>query len=251
MFNETSIILREVCNGMMFVSAFILIVLFASFLWREVARDKHCWVRDPVCQSAIVIILLLVGHGIRAFAAWMQFLWMDIGWDADFWTNSIELFIAATVIIVTAKQFMVIVFSSEKWRWPLTALTLVLTVVIPMSVALSVASYNKRLEDARMRVTDATLVKPPADGRMTIRYHATRKAICPTVVDVAIANRENDTIVWRHRGEAILVSEEWQTEVNIPRLNAGRYIYYTTFRALCSDTRVYATETPPIAFEVK
>src|SRR5678809_520406 len=140
MFNETSVILREVCNGMMFVSAFILILLFSSFLRKEIVKDKSCWAFDPVCQSAIVIILLLIGHGIRAFSAWMQFIWMDIGWDPDFWANSIEIFISATVIIVSAKQFMVIVFSSDRWRWPLSALTLILTTTIPMGIALGIAS---------------------------------------------------------------------------------------------------------------
>lgn len=249
MFAENSIILREVCNGIMFISAVIIVGIFLHYVWTATNNDRN-WYKNPVTQSAGAIILLMTGHAMRAFSGWMQFLWMDIGWDPSLWSNSVDLFIVATTLIIGAKVLMIFIFSPIRWRTFLTNTALLLSIGIPAAIALAVAEHGKSLDLEHPQVTEAELVSPPNNGRMTIKYRASDPSKCPIEVDVAISRAEDDAVVWRHRGDATRVSTEWLADVSIPKLPSGRYLYYATFRAKCSETRVYTSKVKPVPFEL-
>jgi hypothetical protein len=137
MFNEQAIILREICNGIMFIGAVVMIGIFAHYIWRR-SRERDRWYRDIAVQAAGAISVLLLGHSIRAGASWMEFLWLDIGWDNSFWTAAIDIFLAATILTVMGKMLMVFAFSPYRWRWHLTLGTAVVAIALPIAVALIV-----------------------------------------------------------------------------------------------------------------
>lgn len=85
-------------------------------------------------------------------------------------------------------------------------------------------------------------------GKLTINYGVTDPKKCPTDVDIAITR--DDVVVWRHRGVATRMSKDWNAQVNIPPLPPGQYEYATRFLTKCTD-RLYATDAPPIRFQVK
>ncbi len=249
MFGEGSVILREICNGIMCISAVMIIGIFIHYVWRGIRENPH-WYRDPVIQSAGAIIILLTGHAMRAFSGWMQFLWLDIGWDPDFWANSMDIFVVATALIIGAKLLMVSIFAPGRWRALLTNSALVFSIGIPVVIALVVAEQGKAWDISHPQITSAELVDLPKNGRMTIRYKAKDPSRCPIEVDIAISQAATDAVVWRHRGTATRVSEEWLAEVNVPNLPPGDYLYYTTFRAKCSETRIYTSEAEAVPFKL-
>lgn len=136
MFDESSIIVREICNGAMCVSAIILVGVFSAYILRTRREMPREWYRDIAVHGAIAATVLLTGHVIRSFAGWMQFFYMDIGWDPDFWVNSNALFLTATAIILSGKLMMVYAFSCHGKRGIATAATAVAAVIIPLTGAL-------------------------------------------------------------------------------------------------------------------
>jgi len=121
----------------MCVSAVVLILIFSDYILRQCYKNSAECLRDNAVQAALALLVLLLGHAIRAFSGWMQFLWMRSDWDPDFWANGIDLFLAATVLIVTGKIFMIYIFVPHKWRW--TALfTVTCAVTVPVLVAILV-----------------------------------------------------------------------------------------------------------------
>lgn len=138
-FTQESIILREICNGMITISGIVVLMMFVHYAIR--AGNVRRVLTDPVYQSAAALAILISGHVIRSFAAWMQFIWMDADIDADFWANSSEIFILATVLIIIGKQSMIIIFSSDDWRWPLSVFAITATITIPVLVAVVMSHF--------------------------------------------------------------------------------------------------------------
>jgi hypothetical protein len=138
-FTHESILLREICNGMITISGVFLLALFCHYAYR--AGSIKRLVSDPVYQSALALIILIGGHVVRSFAAWMQFIWMDADVDADFWANSSEIFVAATVLIIIGKQLMIAIFSSDGWRLPLSLCAIIATITIPVAVAVIMSHF--------------------------------------------------------------------------------------------------------------
>jgi hypothetical protein len=135
MFDQSSIIVREICNGAMCVSAIILIFVFGRYVLRTRQEMPRSWYRDIAVQGALAMIVLLFGHAIRAFAGWAQFFYLDIGWDPDFWSNSNALFLTATSFVLTGKLRMIYAFSRNGTRAIIALSAAAAIVTIPLAVA--------------------------------------------------------------------------------------------------------------------
>lgn len=135
MFDESSIIVREICNGAMCVSAIILVCVFSRYILRTRREMPGGWYKDIAVHAAIAAIVLLSGHVIRAFAGWMQFFYMDVGWDPDFWVNSNTIFLTATALVLSGKLMMVYAFSRDGTQATVTIRAAVAAITIPLTVA--------------------------------------------------------------------------------------------------------------------
>lgn len=137
-FAEHSVVVREVCNGVLALSALALVCIFGCYVhrrWRTFGFKNG----DELlaAQAASAITLLLVGHFIRSFLGWMQFVWADLGWPADNWTNASEYFIIATILILAGKWAMVYIFGML--RWPMLLLLALGIFSVPVALAVLIA----------------------------------------------------------------------------------------------------------------
>src|SRR4051812_27538742 len=101
-FETTAVIVREVCNGIIFCCAAVMLYVFGNFIW-VARRDKDEWHTDRAVWAAGAIGVLLAGHMLRAGSSWMEFLWLDMGWDNAIWTDALTLFLASIAFIVVGK----------------------------------------------------------------------------------------------------------------------------------------------------
>jgi len=134
-FSSQTVVVREICNGAMFLSALFVIGIFANYVRHRCAEGFRRCLGDPVVLAALCIIVLMVGHAIRAGSSWMEFLWRDLDWDAGAWTNTETIFLTATALILSGKLLIVYVFAVWEWRWVLVALALMISVGVPLAVA--------------------------------------------------------------------------------------------------------------------
>lgn len=135
MFDDTSIIVREICNGAMCISALVLVGVFSSYILRTRREMPNTWRQDIAVHGAFAAVVLLTGHAIRAFAGWAQFLFLDLRLDADFWANSNAIFLTATAFVLTGKLLMVYAFSRNGTRAAFTAAAAAAAIIIPITVA--------------------------------------------------------------------------------------------------------------------
>jgi len=137
-FNDLSVALREICNGMMTVSAVILLAILVRYVVRWVPRLKGRWHRDAGVQIALAGIVMVSGHVIRSAGGWLQFLMFRWGWDVNDLVNSFEYFIVATILVVTGKAMVVFFFINKHAlrRFWYTATMLVASVSIPLGIFL-------------------------------------------------------------------------------------------------------------------
>lgn len=136
MFTETTILVREVCNGIMAVSALTMLAVFISYVITE-SRTEQFWYNDPAVHAAVAIIVLTLGHFIRALSGWMEFVWLDFG-KVGWWVNTVGIFMLSTILIVLGKLMIVYTFSPAKWRWQITLAAGVVSITIPIGVTLLV-----------------------------------------------------------------------------------------------------------------
>lgn len=137
MFSDESEVLRQICNGIMCVGAIMVIDTFVRYIWRRYQRDRG-WLRDITVLAAATLIVLFVGHAIRAFSAWMQFLYLSLEWNPSFWTNSALLYIPATIFIIIGKMLAIYFFSPQKTRVMTTTLKVGFMIAIPVVIAVMV-----------------------------------------------------------------------------------------------------------------
>lgn len=137
MFTETSVLVREICNGVMCVSALMVIAMFVHYIVQRCCERPGSFWDSPAVQGATALAVLMTGHAIRAFSGWMQFLFLDHGWNPLYWANASLPFLAATAMIVGGKMLIVYTFAPYHWRYWLIAGAAFLSVVIPVAVALA------------------------------------------------------------------------------------------------------------------
>lgn len=141
--DATTIEFREVCNGAMFISAVIMMGIFACYFYRNrrIIRDwwrgnlthraQEAW---NTMQAAVAIIVLLSGHALRAGTSWLEFLWSDMGWEPNVWVSTYEIFAVATALTILGKVSMIYTFSPLRCRNLIVSGTLLCAFGIPLLV---------------------------------------------------------------------------------------------------------------------
>lgn len=133
-FTEQAATIREICNGILFLSAILLVAVWVDYAFNYRKQHPRKWWRDDAVQGAGILALLMLGHAMRAGSSWMEFLYADIGWNNSFFANSIEIFIAATSIILVAKLLIAYKFTRYGWRWFALGGLFLLSVGIPVAI---------------------------------------------------------------------------------------------------------------------
>ncbi len=139
MFEEKAIILREICNGIMFIGAIVMIIIFMDYILRMRREWPEVWSKDIAVRGAAAVVILMTGHALRAFTSWMEFLLRHLGHNPEWLTNALVLFLMATILIVLGKMSIIFAFSRYKWRWYWTIGASVVSVTIPVLIAVLVA----------------------------------------------------------------------------------------------------------------
>lgn len=135
MFTETTALLREICNGIMFFSAACLVLLFIHYIVHRTYWRPWAFMDSAAVQAAAAIVVLMLGHSIRAFSGWMQFFYFGQGWDPTYWANAALPFITATALIFLGKLLIIFAFAPYRWRWLLIAATASVSILVPVALA--------------------------------------------------------------------------------------------------------------------
>src|SRR5512144_1404769 len=98
MFTEHTVHVRELWNGVMCLAALAVTFVFIHYIWTATGRKG--WYDDVGVQAAAAISVLMLGTSLRSFSLWMEFLWLDAGWENTFWASGTALFLTFTALIV-------------------------------------------------------------------------------------------------------------------------------------------------------
>lgn len=131
MFSDKAILMREIGNGIMFLSAMCTVFIFAWYIWDY---HKELGWRDRTIIAATSICVLMTGHAVRAGPSWMEFLWADLGWDPHVWTSRLEFFFTATVLTILGKLWVDFTFSKYNYRWPIFAFISIFSIGLPIGL---------------------------------------------------------------------------------------------------------------------
>src|SRR5262245_22506471 len=130
-YQDLTIFVRQVANGAMAISALFVIGVFLHFVWNNWSYRRH----HVAVKAAIAILVLSCGHVIRSFSSWMEFLWVDIGWDIGLWlVQSWTWFTFAAILVLIGKSLMLLNFSPWRYRKRITFWALFTALTIPLAV---------------------------------------------------------------------------------------------------------------------
>jgi ABC-type glycerol-3-phosphate transport system permease component len=135
-FTEQTIMLREFCNGVLFLSAVMLIVIFARYIIHECGLSGwHNCHKDIAVQAAAAIVILMCGHAVRAGSSWMEFFWERHEWPGGWWSkNTLWVFLTATALTLTGKMLITYAFVPWRYRWHLVAFVATVSIAVPLVV---------------------------------------------------------------------------------------------------------------------
>lgn len=131
---DQAIVVREICNGIMAISSLILIGVFVNYIVEKCRVIPYCY-NDLGVQAAAAIVVLMIGHAIRAISSWLEFLWARFQWPEGPWTNTLAVFIAATAFTLAGKILVAYAFSPDRWKWLLAGFIAATAIGIPLTVA--------------------------------------------------------------------------------------------------------------------
>lgn len=145
MYTEQIIILREICNGIMFLSAvLVMTIVFVTYVVRQYNRGEWLgvdgkpvdhWYQDIAVQAAGAFIVLMIGHAIRAGSSWAEFFWLRHGWGFGGWVDLLAIFIAATGFTLAGKLLVTFAFTKRRWGWWLVFFVGGMSISIPLLVS--------------------------------------------------------------------------------------------------------------------
>ena len=137
-YSELTIFVREVVNGSMALGAAFVILVFLRYIilnWRK---------GDITLAAAVAILVLTVGHFIRAFSSWVEFIWFDLKWDASLWmVQSWSWFIISGVLVISGKMLMLIAFSPHRYRMLIVSTAMALCITLPIILALMIPMFEE------------------------------------------------------------------------------------------------------------
>jgi len=131
-FTSLDISVRQLANGAMALSAFLVLIIFLRFIW----LNRKDWRTNVAAQAAASITVLTFGHSIRAFNSWAEFIFLQHGIDPKAWLPyTWMVFLVATALIVMGKSFMLYIFAPSTYRWWLIGVGIPLCLIIPIVVS--------------------------------------------------------------------------------------------------------------------
>src|ERR1043166_3193781 len=101
-------------NGALSLSALFLIIIFMRYCWRN---RRSFWINRTV-QLAGAVLVLMIGHCVRATGAWVEFILLRNQFDLSEWLKySAVWFTIAAALIIYGKILMLYSFTPTLWRW--------------------------------------------------------------------------------------------------------------------------------------
>lgn len=125
-------LIREMANGTMAVSGLLLVVIFSSYCW----KNRSSLSQNHTTQAAFAILILMIGHLIRAGGAWIEFFLLRhlIRLDEWLWW-SVIWFVASAVLVLSGKLLMVYIFAPARWHRALIFAAIPTCVAVPLLLA--------------------------------------------------------------------------------------------------------------------
>jgi hypothetical protein len=134
-FEQFNLLVRESVNGTMALSALLLIVIFGRYSW----RNRRVFWHSETAQAAAAIVVLMIGHFVRAFSSWIEFLLVDLGWSTSNWIKWTWIwFLIAAALIIAGKSLMLYTFAPRKCRWAVLTIGIPVCVLVPIVIAFAV-----------------------------------------------------------------------------------------------------------------
>lgn len=131
-YTDLTLLVRQVANGAMAISAVFILVVFGQYLW-------HNWsARHSVSfKAAVAIFILTAGHLIRSASSWLEFILIDVGIDPDeLIVISWSWFLLAVILVLIGKALMLLNFAPWENRKRWTAGAICCAIGIPIIVAM-------------------------------------------------------------------------------------------------------------------
>lgn len=131
-YTPLNIFVREIVNGTMALSAWLVLCVFARYVWRHKTSLRH----NNTVQAGLAIMILMAGHFARAASSWVEFILLGSGFDTDEWLRWTWIwFMLAFAGIITGKILMVKMFAPREWRNALIFLGIPACALIPILIA--------------------------------------------------------------------------------------------------------------------
>jgi hypothetical protein len=132
-YTPSDIVVREIGGGAWFFMSFALGVAFIGYVVRQrwIFSQREF---TPVTKTAVALALFSFGSAMRAFLTWMQFLYLDNGWDARYWIDTWPWFGASIILNIIGAEFCVWVLTPAKWRVCTTFFTAAVSILVPLFI---------------------------------------------------------------------------------------------------------------------
>jgi len=132
-YSELTVLVRQIANGSMAISALFVIAVFVHFIWRSWPYTKY----NVAVKAAVAILVLTIGHLIRSVSSWLEFLWIDLNWDVSTWLiKSWSWFLISAVLVLIGKSLMLLNFAPWRHRKVITITAVVTAVAFPILLAI-------------------------------------------------------------------------------------------------------------------
>lgn len=135
-FSSLNIFVRQIVNGTMTLSALLVLIIFARYVWNNRQSLRH----NEAVQAAAAIMVLMAGHTMRAASSWVEFILLDAGISTAIWLKWTWIwFLLAFIGIVIGKVLMLNMFAPRTWRKTLIVVGIPACIVIPFLIAVSLS----------------------------------------------------------------------------------------------------------------
>lgn len=122
------IAIREFANGTMFLSALLLLFIFAVFCW----KNRKSFLYNHTTQAAAAIAVLMAGHAVRSGSSWVEFMIAAQRLNLSNWFYWSPIwFLTATSLVIWGKVLMIYVFAPKKYCWYFIMIGIPLCLIIP------------------------------------------------------------------------------------------------------------------------
>ena len=134
-FTGQTIFVREVVNGSITIAGIFMIAVFGHYIWKNWEYRKKN--NGVAIKASIAILVLTVGHVLRASYSWATFLAADLNWDVNKWlAQGSALFLISAALVLAGKALMLFNFSPWDHRKAITVWAVATAIIIPAVLAI-------------------------------------------------------------------------------------------------------------------